>query len=70
MHINFKYNNKMNDTTSSFKVYSMMNTCQEDAFGASLTGRDLKMLKVAELQQWSQCRNISTKGKKAELVLW
>ena len=48
----------------------MMNTCQEDASGASLTGRDLKMLKVAELQQWSQCRNGSTKGKKAELVLW
>ena len=60
----------MNDTTSSFKVYSMMNNCQENASGASLTDRDLKMLKVAELQQWLQCRNGSTKGKKAESVLW
>ena len=37
--------------------------------GASLGGRDPSSLKIAELKQWLLCRNASTKGKKADLVL-
>ena len=42
---------------------------EEDAPGISLAGRDPKMLKVVELQQWLQSKGASTKSKKANLVL-
>lgn len=37
--------------------------------GASLCGRDPRSLKIPELKRWLLCRNASTKGKKADLVL-
>ena len=37
--------------------------------GASLGDRDPNSLKIPELKRWLICRNASTKGKKADLVL-
>ena len=37
--------------------------------GASLGDRDPNSLKIVELKHWLICRNASTKGKKADLVL-
>ena len=42
---------------------------EKDIPGASLRGRDPNSLKTPELKRWLICRNASTKGKKAELVL-
>ena len=36
---------------------------------ASLNGRDPASLKIPELKRWLDCRQASTKGKKADLVL-
>ena len=55
---------------SALRVDSMQNLCEENVPGASLAGIDPKMLKIVELQRWLQCRGASTKGKKADLVLW
>ena len=53
------------------KVCLTTNLHEEDVPGAALAGRDPKTLKVVELKWWLQCRNASTKGKKAKLVvLW
>ena len=41
---------------------------EEDIPGASLGGREVIALKVAELKRWLQCRRASVKGKKADLV--
>ena len=42
---------------------------EEDVPGASLNGRTPNNFKVPELKQWLLCRNASTRGKKADLVL-
>ena len=42
---------------------------ENDIPGASLCGRDPSSLKIPELKWWLFCRNASTKGKKADLVL-
>ena len=42
---------------------------EEDVPGASLNGRAPNNLKVHELKRWLLCRNASTRGKKADLVL-
>ena len=42
---------------------------ENDIPGASLCGRDASSLKIPELKRWLLCRNASTKGKKADLVL-
>ena len=42
---------------------------ESDIPGASLGGRDPSSLKIPELKRWLLCRNASTKGKKADLVL-
>lgn len=42
---------------------------ENDIPGASLGGRDPSWLKIPELKRWLLCRNASTKGKKAALVL-
>ena len=42
---------------------------EEEVPGASLNHRDPSTLKVPELQRWLQCRNATTRGKKADLVL-
>ena len=42
---------------------------ENDIPGASLGGRDPSSLKIPELKRWLLCRNASTKGKKADLVL-
>ena len=41
---------------------------EKDVPGASLNGRDPVVLTVLQLKRWLQCRNASTKGKKADLV--
>ena len=41
---------------------------EKDVPGASLNGRDTAVLTVPQLKHWLQCRNASTKGKKADLV--
>ena len=48
--------------------YSMISS-KENVPGASLGGRDPGSLKVPELKRWLDCRNASTRGKKADLVL-
>ena len=40
-----------------------------DIPGASLNGRDSASLKIPELKRWLDCRQASTRGKKADLVL-
>ena len=55
--------------SSALCADSTQNLREEDVPGASLAGRDPKTLKVVELQRWLQCRGVSTKGKKADLVL-
>jgi len=40
-----------------------------DIPGALLGNRDPSSLKILELKCWLVCRNASTKGKKADLVL-
>ena len=47
----------------------MQNVCEEDVPGVPLAGRDPKTFKVVELQHWLQCRGMSTKGKKVDLLL-
>ena len=42
---------------------------ENDIPGASHGDRDPNSLKIAELKRWLICRNASTKGKKADLVL-
>ena len=42
---------------------------ENDIPGASLGDRDPNSLKIPELKRWLICRNASTKGKKANLVL-
>ena len=42
---------------------------ENDIPGASLGGRHPSSLKIPELKRWLVCRNASTKGKKADLVL-
>ena len=42
---------------------------ENDIPGASLGDRDPNSLKIPELKRWLICRNASTKGKKADLVL-
>jgi len=42
---------------------------EKDIPGAALGGRDPNSLKIPELKRWLTCRNASTKGKKADLVL-
>ena len=42
---------------------------ESDIPGASLGDRDINALKIPELKRWLVCRNASTKGKKADLVL-
>ena len=42
---------------------------ENDIPGASLGDRDPNSLKILELKCWLICRNASTKGKKADLVL-
>ena len=59
----------MSVVSSALCVNSMQNLCEENVLGASLAGRDPKMLKVVELQHWLQCRGMSTKGKKVDLLL-
>ena len=46
-----------------------MRPLREDVPGASLGGRTPNSLKIPELKQWLLCRNASTRGKKADLVL-
>ena len=41
---------------------------EKDVPGASLNGRDPVVLTIPQLKRWLQCRNASTKGKKADLV--
>ena len=41
---------------------------EKDIPGASLNGRDPVVLTIPQLKRWLQCRNASTKGKKADLV--
>ena len=43
--------------------------CENDIPGASLGNRDPNSLKIPKLKHWLICRNASTKGKKADLVL-
>ena len=43
--------------------------CESDISGASLGDKDPRSLKIPELKRWLICRNASTKGKKADLVL-
>ena len=54
---------------SCSKVSSITNPHEEEISKASLTGRDLKTLKVVELQGWLQYKGASTKEKKTDLVL-
>ena len=42
---------------------------ESDIPGAFLGGRDPSSLKIPELKWWLLCRNASTKGRKADLVL-
>ena len=42
---------------------------EHDISGASLCGRDPSSLKIPELKWWLLCRNASTKGNKADLML-
>jgi len=42
---------------------------QKDIPGTASGGRDPNSLKIPELKRWLTCRNASTKGKKADLVL-
>ena len=42
---------------------------EEDVPGASLGGREVASLNVAELKQWLQCRRALVKGKRADLVV-
>ena len=60
----------MSFVSSALHVNSIQNLHEEDVPGASLAGRNPKTLKVVELQHWLQCRGTSTKGKKADLLLW
>ena len=62
------YNENMSVESCS-KVSSITNPHEEEISKASLTGRDLKTLKVVELQGWLQYKGASTKEKKTDLVL-
>ena len=59
----------MSIVLSALRVNSMQNLWEEDVPGVPLAGRDPKTLKVVELQRWLQCRGMSTKGKKVDLLL-
>ena len=60
----------MSVAPSTLCADSTQNLYEEDIPGASPADKDPKTLKVVNLQHWLQCRDMSTKGKKADLVLW
>ena len=46
------------------------NVGKGDVPGSSLNGRNPEHLKVAELKYWLTSKGLSTKGKKADIVVW
>ena len=50
------------------ETYTSSYLSENEVPGAALNGRDPVVLTVPQLKRWLQCRNASTKGKKADLV--
>ena len=60
--------NTLSEATTSHSKRCRRSLIEEDIPGASLNGRDPGCLKVQELKRWLQCRGVSVRGKKADLV--